>query len=98
MIPAGTMVYGRSNDRQSYRQYQLLRAVPLTPEDLEELEGLDEESGVMFWGTPAVNRSLDMVVAPGVVDDVKQFLADSDIDYTVLSVNVQVKCFIIIVF
>ncbi|KAG8329655.1 hypothetical protein J6590_081811 [Homalodisca vitripennis] len=81
--------YGRAVERQIYRDHQLLRVVPRTKDDLEELEGLEGESGVVFWSPPALNRSLEMVLSPSVADDVKQYLSDSDMDYTVLNVNVQ---------
>lgn len=72
-----------------------MRIVPQNEEELEALADLEDEPGVLFWGRPAANLSLDMVVAPNMADDVKQYLADSNMDYTVLNVNVQVRHYII---
>lgn len=72
-----------------------MRIVPQNEEELEALADLEDEPGVLFWGRPAANLSLDMVVAPNMADDVKQYLADSNMDYTVLNVNVQVCHYII---
>lgn len=84
-------MYGRSSDRITYNNHQLMRIVPQNEDELEALADLEDEPGVLFWGRPAANLSLDMVVAPNVADDVKQHLADSNMDYTVLNVNVQVR-------
>lgn len=72
-----------------------MRVVPQNEDELDALEDLEDEPGVLFWGRPAANLSLDMVVAPNVADDVKQHLADSNMDYTVLNVNVQVRLIVI---
>lgn len=88
-------MYGRSSDRITYNNHQLMRIVPQNEDELEALADLEDEPGVLFWGRPAANLSLDMVVAPNVADDVKQHLADSNMDYTVLNVNVQVRHYII---
>ncbi|KAF4517738.1 hypothetical protein B566_EDAN002943 [Ephemera danica] len=80
-----------SNGRVSYRGFQLLRATPRTPDQLLEMRGLEEEfEGVSFWRAPrAKNISADIQVPPTQVASVKSFFRERQIDFEVLSQDLQ---------
>ncbi|XP_014287173.1 carboxypeptidase B [Halyomorpha halys] len=79
---------GRS-DKVSYRNYQLLRVRPSTQEARDELENLIGEPGLEFWSLPMKNRTTDILVSPDLAEYMKEYLADKDIEFTVLSSNLE---------
>ncbi|KAK9507608.1 hypothetical protein O3M35_007428 [Rhynocoris fuscipes] len=75
----------QTNSRVSYKHYQLLRVRPSTDDELQELEALEEEPGIEFWSPPITNRSADLVAPPDVAEYLKEYLTDKDVQFTVLS-------------
>ncbi|CAK9813043.1 Carboxypeptidase A4 [Anthophora plagiata] len=77
--------------RVSYRNYQLIRLYPSTKgqvNDLKELKETEPEE-VKFWTQPMYNKTTDIVVGPDIVSDVKMFLRERGIDFTVLISDLQ---------
>ncbi|XP_017788792.1 PREDICTED: carboxypeptidase B-like [Habropoda laboriosa] len=79
------------SNRVSYRNYQLIRLFPSTKaqvNDLKELKEAEPED-VKFWTQPMYNKTTDLVVGPDLVSDVKTFLRNKGIDFTVLISDLQ---------
>lgn len=78
--------------RVSYKGHQLLRIVPTTDDQVADLQDLrdSETDDLKFWTQPVKNRSADIVVAPRIVADVKNFLREQKYDFKVLISDLQV--------
>ncbi|KAG7188816.1 hypothetical protein KM043_008425 [Ampulex compressa] len=77
--------------RVSYRNYQLIRIFPNTKDHVEELQELRnaEPKDIKFWTLPIGNKSIDVVVTPDLVTDVKDYLKDRKMDFKVLISDLQ---------
>lgn len=79
------------NTRVSYKNFQLLRVRARTETELNQLVSLEDEADVKFWRRPFKNRSSDILVPPDVADDVKEFLDENKIEFSVISTDIQVS-------
>nr|XP_012229445.1 PREDICTED: LOW QUALITY PROTEIN: carboxypeptidase B-like [Linepithema humile] len=82
----------RSSARRiNYRNYHLIRVFPNTEKHVADLRDLKdtEPEDIKFWSFPNPNRTLDVIVAPDVVADVKDYLRDKKIDFKVLISDIQ---------
>ncbi|XP_033334246.2 carboxypeptidase B [Megalopta genalis] len=75
----------------NYRNYHLIRLYPNSKGQVNELRELRdaEPEDIRFWTQPSYNKSTDVVVAPGLVADLKIFLRDRGIDFKVLIPDLQ---------
>lgn len=75
-----------------YKNYQLLRVIPRTDMQVDDVLALREEiEGLMYWTEPARNHSADILIPPDSVTDVKQFLQIRGVEFVVLLKDVQVS-------
>ncbi|XP_075210220.1 carboxypeptidase B-like [Lycorma delicatula] len=81
--------YGRkTEDIVMYKGYQLFRVYPRTEDHVDELQDmLEDEEGVQFWTPPLKNHTTDVLLPPDMVDDVKGYLKEQGIEYTILISN-----------
>ncbi|XP_072767295.1 carboxypeptidase B [Anoplolepis gracilipes] len=82
----------RSNvSRINYKNYQLIRVFPNTENHVTDLRDLRdaEPEEIKFWSFPNRNRTSDIIVAPDLVPDVKDYLRDKKIDFKVLISDIQ---------
>ncbi|XP_034947401.1 carboxypeptidase B-like [Chelonus insularis] len=77
--------------RVSYKGYQLFRIHPLTQKHTNEItEVLDNyPDDIQFWTHPFGNKSIDIIVAPNVIQDVKDYLKENKIEFKVLMPDLQ---------
>ncbi|XP_035732266.1 carboxypeptidase B-like isoform X2 [Vespa mandarinia] len=78
-------------NRVSYRNHQLIRIFPITEEHINELRELrdSEPDDIKFWNEPILNRTTDVVIAPDIVSDVKEYLKGHQIDFKLLISDLQ---------
>lgn len=86
---------GVSNSRQatsrvSYKKYQLIRVLPTDEDEVLDIEAMSEEPGVQVWMPIRLNKTADLVLPPSVARDVKRFLIQREIDFIVLSSDLEV--------
>lgn len=86
---------GVSNSRQatsriSYKKYQLIRVLPTDEDEVLDIEAMAEEPGVQVWMPIRLNKTADLVLPPSVARDVKRFLIQREIDFIVLSSDLEV--------
>lgn len=55
---------------------------------------LPGEPGLEFWSLPMKNRTTDILVSPDLAEYMKEYLADKDIEFTILSNNLEVSIII----
>ncbi|PSN48354.1 hypothetical protein C0J52_08084 [Blattella germanica] len=73
-----------------YNRYQLLRVIPRTTAQVDDVLALrDEVDGLMYWTQPAKNHSADILVPPDLVSDVKEFLQFRGLEFVVLLKDIQ---------
>lgn len=80
--------------KKNYKGYQLLRTYPDAQWKVRELLDLQEEaqgSGVMWWTTPSLNGSTDLLVPPDLLVDVKDHLKSTKVDFDVVIWDLQVN-------
>ncbi|CAH2074042.1 unnamed protein product, partial [Iphiclides podalirius] len=78
--------------RKNYKAYQLLRAYPDVQWKVHEMLELQEEgqgSGLMWWTSPSLNGSTDLLVPPDLLADVKDHLKSNKIEYDVIIYDLQ---------
>ena len=76
----------------NYKHYQLLRVIPRTDIQVDDILTMREEiEGLMFWTEPAKNHSADILVPPDLTSDVKEFLQSQGLEFIVLLKDVQVS-------
>ncbi|XP_028162001.1 carboxypeptidase A2-like isoform X1 [Ostrinia furnacalis] len=78
--------------KKNYKGYQLLRTYPDLQWKVNELLDLQEEaqgSGLMWWTSPSLNGSTDLLVPPDLLSDVKDHLKSSKIDFDVVIWDLQ---------
>ncbi|XP_014230662.1 carboxypeptidase A2-like [Trichogramma pretiosum] len=75
----------------SYKDHQLIRLTPKTKRQVKYLIEMkdNEPDDVKFWTSPAKNKVTDMVVSPIILNDVKSFLREKKIAYTILISDLQ---------
>ena len=67
-----------------------MRIWPRTDDAIEELRILSEQSRVQLWLPLVKNMSLDVVVPPSIAPDLKDILQERDIEFSVLSTDIEV--------
>ncbi|XP_062526625.1 carboxypeptidase A2 isoform X2 [Bombyx mori] len=78
--------------KKTYKGYQLLRTYPDVQWKVQEMLDLQEEaqgSGIMWWTPPSLNGTTDLVVPSDLLEDVKEQLKSSQIDYDVVIWDLQ---------
>ena len=70
---------------------QVLRIRPTTDEDVSELKTLEDEQGLEFWNPPMKNGSSDLMVPPEVSEYLREYLQDRDIEFSVLTNDLEVR-------
>lgn len=81
----------RSISRVSYRRFQLIRVQPSNEDDVLDLETISEEPGVQIWKPIRLNHTADLVLPPSVARDAKRFLTQREINFVVLSSDLEVR-------
>jgi len=82
----------QSTNRVSYKKFQLIRVLPSDDDDVLDIEAMAEEPGVQVWMPIRLNKTADLVLPPGVARDAKRFLTNREIDFVVLSSDLEVRC------
>ncbi|RVE43450.1 hypothetical protein evm_011901 [Chilo suppressalis] len=78
--------------KKNYKGYQLLRAYPDAQRKVNELLDLRDEakgSGLMWWSSPSLNGSTDLLVPPDLLVDIKEHLKSIKIDFDVIIWDLQ---------
>ncbi|CAG9585514.1 unnamed protein product [Danaus chrysippus] len=78
--------------KKNYKGYQLLRAYPDVLWKVHSLLELKEEaegSGLMWWTSPSLNGSTDLLVPPDLLADIKDHLKSSKIEFDVVIWDLQ---------
>ncbi|XP_050345747.1 carboxypeptidase A4-like [Nymphalis io] len=78
--------------KKTYKGYQLLRTYPDLQWKLHSLLDLQEEaegSGLMWWTSPSLNGSTDLLVPPDLLTDIKNHLKSSKIEFDVVIWDLQ---------
>ncbi|CAG9783705.1 unnamed protein product [Diatraea saccharalis] len=78
--------------KKNYKGYQLLRAYPDEKKKINELLDLREEaqgSGLMWWSSPSLNGSTDLLVPPDILADIKDHLKSIKVDFDVIIWDLQ---------
>ncbi|XP_026495200.2 uncharacterized protein LOC113400047 [Vanessa tameamea] len=78
--------------KKTYKGYQLLRTYPDLQWKVHSLLDLQEEaegSGLMWWTSPSLNGSTDLLVPPDLLIDIKNHLKSSKIDFDVVIWDLQ---------
>lgn len=70
--------------------------LPSNEDDVLDIESVSEEPGVQVWMPIRLNKSADLVLPPSVARDVKRFLAQREIDFIVLSSDLEVCTYSVI--
>ncbi|XP_050533724.1 carboxypeptidase B-like isoform X1 [Daktulosphaira vitifoliae] len=74
-----------SSNKVSYKRYQLIKVKPIDDDAVLEIESVAEEPGVQVWTPIRINQTVDLVLPPSLARDVKRFLSQREIDYEVIS-------------
>lgn len=64
--------------------------LPFDEDDVLDVEALSEEPGVQIWLPIRMNKTADLVLPPSVARDAKRFLSQREIDFVVLSSDLEV--------
>ncbi|XP_077290506.1 uncharacterized protein LOC143914240 [Arctopsyche grandis] len=78
--------------RKTYHGFQLLRIRPNNIGKVKKLKSLREDtqgSGLMWWSSPTLNRSADLLVPQDLIADVRDHLNGEDIEYDVMIWDLQ---------
>ncbi|XP_050426299.1 carboxypeptidase B-like isoform X2 [Adelges cooleyi] len=86
---SGGMTNSRQSRRVSYRKYQLVRVRPADEDAVLEIEAVAEEPGVQVWMPIRMNKTADLVLPPSVARDVKRFLTQREIDFEIVSSDLE---------
>lgn len=84
----------KKGKRKTYVGSQLIRLHPNDVWKVKDLRKLQEDtqgSGLMWWSTPALNRSADLLVPRGLLADIKDHLNEEGIEYDVMIWDLQVR-------
>ncbi|XP_026742805.1 zinc carboxypeptidase A 1-like [Trichoplusia ni] len=78
--------------KKTYKGYQLIRTYPDVKWKVHEMLDLQEEaqgSGIMWWTSPSLNGTTDLLVPPDLLADVKDHLKSNKIDFDVVIWDLQ---------
>ncbi|PZC84390.1 hypothetical protein B5X24_HaOG204964 [Helicoverpa armigera] len=78
--------------KKNYKGFQLIRTYPDVQWKVHEMLDLQEEaqgSGLMWWTSPSLNGSTDLLVPPDLLGDVKDHLKSNNIDFDVVIWDLQ---------
>ncbi|CAH2086528.1 unnamed protein product [Euphydryas editha] len=78
--------------KKTYKGYQLIRTYPDLQWKVHSLLDLQEEaegSGLMWWTSPSLNGSTDLLVPPDLLTDVKNHLKSSKIEFDIIIWDLQ---------
>ncbi|XP_013182459.1 PREDICTED: carboxypeptidase A2-like isoform X2 [Papilio xuthus] len=78
--------------KKNYKGFQLIRAYPDAQWKVQEMLDLQEEgqgSGLMWWTSPSLNGSTDLLVPPDLLEDVRAHLKSNKIEYDVIIYDLQ---------
>lgn len=89
-ISGGVSNKKQTTSRVSYKRYQIIRVLPSDEDEVLDLEAMSEEPGVQVWMPIRLNNTADLVLPPSVARDVKQFLTQREINFVVLSSDLEV--------
>jgi len=64
--------------------------MPSDEDDVLDIEAISEEPGVQVWMPIRMNKTADLVLPPSVARDAKRFLSQREIDFIVLSSDLEV--------
>jgi len=64
--------------------------LPADEDEVLDIEAMSEEPGVQVWLPIQLNKTADLVLPPSVARDVKQFLTQREINFIVLSSDLEV--------
>lgn len=78
-------------NRVSYKGFHLLRIWPHTDDAIESLKMLGEQPRVQLWSPPLKNMSVDVILPPSMASAVKTELTENDIEYSILSNDIDVS-------
>lgn len=81
----------QTTSRVSYKKYQLIRVLPADEDEVLDIEAMAEEPGVQVWMPIRLNKTADLVLPPGVARDVKRFLIQREIEFVVVSSDLEVR-------
>jgi len=89
-ISGGVSNKKQTTSRVSYKKYQIIRVLPSDEDEVLDLEAMSEEPGVQVWMPIRLNNTADLVLPPSVARDVKRFLTQREINFVVLSSDLEV--------
>ncbi|KAJ8725605.1 hypothetical protein PYW08_003788 [Mythimna loreyi] len=78
--------------KKNYKGYQLIRTYPDVQWKVHEMLDLQEDaqgSGLMWWTSPSMNGSTDLLVPPDLLQDVKDHLKSNKIDFDIIIWDLQ---------
>lgn len=64
--------------------------LPSDEDEVLDIEAMSEEPGVQVWLPIRLNRTADLVLPPSVAREVKRFLTQREINFIVLSSDLEV--------
>lgn len=82
----------RKRFKKSYKNYQLLRLLPKTKDDVSYLNKYrtSVDGFKVHWlKTPVAKDSVDVVVSPSLINNFKEFLVEGEIQYIIKIRNIQ---------
>lgn len=79
-----------SSQKVSYKKYQLIKVKPIDDDAVLEIESVAEEPGVQVWTPIRINQTVDLILPPSAAASVKRFLSQREIDYEVVSNDLEV--------
>jgi len=76
-----------------FRSWRLFKATPRSQDQLDEMKSIEEDfDKVQYWVAPvARNQTADFIVPPGMVSVMKDFLLERQINFEVVSEDLQVS-------
>ncbi|KAK0089529.1 hypothetical protein PV325_006862 [Microctonus aethiopoides] len=78
-------------NRVNYKGHQLLRVYSVANEQRDELQEMRESDSneIKFWTESYDNKSIDIIAAPDVINDVKDYLRDRNMEFEILLTDLQ---------
>jgi len=64
--------------------------LPSDEDEVLDIEAMSEEPGVQVWMPIRLNKTADLVLPPSVARDAKRFLTQREINFVVLSSDLEV--------
>ncbi|XP_001949019.4 carboxypeptidase B [Acyrthosiphon pisum] len=88
-ITGGVSNKKQTPSRVSYKKFQIIRVLPSDEDEVLDIEAMSEEPGVQVWMPIRLNKTADLVLPPSVARDVKRFLTQREINFIVLSSDLE---------